>query len=447
MDFIHGDVFEGDEKECTLAVGEKYLSQSTEVLEESCNSSHRIKGRSKISDPMYQRALQGKGVYGVQLFDFERKVNVDDGSIVWGGGYWVPEYLAKIDPDVIDASTNDTTVNYSTTHSVAVFALDVRSNKTPWPKGKDNVIKKPASYSSNRSMMNIPALDFLGAHQWEWFQSALSNSHARVNIIVSGLQVHPDRGYDGNLVEEWSKFPESRNMLYDMILNSGAKSPLLISGDVHMSQLLRKDCIRTRDIQKLNSESDTQPPKRPLIEVTASGMTHSWGTSFSSQPKHHTWPLWPYSHLVSTVFMQICHFVCPWNDIITSKMGKKEEFAQMVGLTGKQYYLGLNFAEIEFDFADDDSALDEGSGAITVRIFGKNENESPKLEARWTFDQLSGVSSLPGMTAKIENFLTVGIDQAADWICVPYRGLPSAVHCSAAIAIQVVVFCFQCSAE
>lgn len=421
MDFIYGGIDEDKDSRC-----------STEEKEGS--SSHQRKGRSKFNDPMYQRSLDGKGVYGVQVFDFSRQVNIGDGNNVWGGGHWVPEYEAMIDPDVVIVK-NETTVNYSTTHSVAVFALDVRSNKTPWPKGKHHG-NNPTAYSSSSSSIDVPALDFLGVEQWEWLKSALANSHATVNVIVSGLQVHTDRfPNDGNVVEEWSKFPESRDMLYDMILNSHVKSPLLISGDVHMSQFLRKDCVRSMDVQKLNNdETKSQPPKRSLIEVTTSGMTHSWGTSFSSQPKHHTWPLWPYSYLVSRTFMTLCHFVCPWNEIITRNMGQEGDLA-----AGKQYYLGLNFAELEFDFANEEDNSD--SGAVRVRIFGKKENEPPKLEARWTFEQLSGATNLPGMTAKVQDFVSLG-KETSDWVCVPYRGLPSALHYYTAIVIQFVVFCF-----
>ena len=184
-------------------------------------------------------------------------------------------------------------------------------------------------------------------------------------------------------------------------------------------------------------EQVSTPPKRSLIEITTSGMTHSWGTSFSSQPKHHTWPLWPYSYLVSRTFMTICHFICPWNEIIVRKMGNNDDDAAQLG---KQFYLGLNFAEIEFNFTDDEKDAPD-RGALTVRIFGKKGHEPPKLEARWTFDQLSGLTNIePEMTAKLRDFVSSG-REASDWVCVPYRGLPSAAHYYAAIAIQFVVFC------
>jgi hypothetical protein len=72
---------------------------------------------------------------------------------------------------------------------------------------------------------------------------------ARDIMIVSGLQIHPERfPNDGNVVKEWSKFPESRQLLYDMVLNSGARGPIFVTGDVHMAQILRKDCVKSADI-------------------------------------------------------------------------------------------------------------------------------------------------------------------------------------------------------
>ena len=75
----------------------------------------------------------------------------------------------------------------------------------------------------------------------EWLQAALAKSRATANAIVSGMQIHPERfPSDGNVVEEWSKFPKARQLqlLYDTVLNSGARSPLLVSGGVHMAQAL-----------------------------------------------------------------------------------------------------------------------------------------------------------------------------------------------------------------
>jgi len=170
--------------------------ESTSQQQASKNGSY---DRQKANDPMYQRALKGKGVYGVQLFDFSKTKNDHTSNknnhILWGDGYWVPESVAQIDPDVItsDNISSSETPGYSTTHSVAIFALDVRSNKTPWPKGKQIHTESTIQDTNSSSSNNIPILDFLGEQQWLWFEQALNNSHATVNIIVSGLQVHPGK--------------------------------------------------------------------------------------------------------------------------------------------------------------------------------------------------------------------------------------------------------------
>jgi hypothetical protein len=46
------------------------------------------------------------------------------------------------------------------------------------------------------------------------------------------------------------------------------KAPILVSGDVHMAEYLRRDCKQITQLTKMRS----------LVEVTTSGMTHAWGT-------------------------------------------------------------------------------------------------------------------------------------------------------------------------
>ena len=412
------------------------------------------RGRKKDDDPMYQRALQGKGVYGVQLFDFSRdtnKTSMHKDGLLWGNGYWVPEHDAKIDPDVKADESNKSELSYSTTHSVAIFVLDVRSNKTPWPK------KNRHSSASTEHETLETNYDFLGTNQWKWFEEALSNSKATINIIVSGLQIHPNRfPNDGNIVEEWSKFPSSQQKLYDTVLDSDAKNPLFVSGDVHMSQILRKDCIRRSDMKLIqHGENTLSLLSRPLIEVTTSGLTHSWGTSFSSQPKHHTWPLKPYSYFVSRTFMTIAHHVMPWRDLLIhpaedAEYAKKE--GRNSGKVGKQFDLGLNFGEFEFSFQDKGNNQMPQDGSVTLRIFGTGQ--SPKLEMRWTFDELSGKVAMPGMTASPEDFTTLeqyyalhnnelssSIRKSDPWICVPYRGIPTTATIYATNSLMFLVFC------
>ena len=196
VNFLYSGVADSDSNVCTQDMhnNDNVCEESTNQKQESNNESYR----HKTDDPMYKRVLNGKGVYGVQLFDFSKTKNDYtsnkniNNNILWGNGYWVPESVAQIDPDVMITSNNissSQTPSYSTTHSVAIFALDVRSNKTPWPKGKQ--IHTESTKQDTNSFM--PTLDFLGEEQWLWFKQALNNSHATVNIIVSGLQVHPGK--------------------------------------------------------------------------------------------------------------------------------------------------------------------------------------------------------------------------------------------------------------
>ena len=459
MDFLYSDVlnrYVPDVCESSTSIVRDNASVcGTPSNLQSSESNTRI--RSKHNDPMYQRALHGKGVYGVQLFDFSRNVDTAsieiDQGIFWGRGYWVPEKEAMIDPDVTNTIDNSTRPTYSTTHSVAIFVLDVRSNKTPWPKKHHSTTSLPEF--TDQISHDVPIEDFLGIEQWAWFKSALTNSHATINIIVSGLQIHPNRfPNDGNIIEEWSKFPQAQQLLYDTVLNSNVSSPLFVSGDVHMSQILRRDCIRSKDI--VNDRWNMQSVIRPLIEVTTSGLTHSWGTSFSSQPKHHRWPLKYYSYFISRTFMTIAHYIAPWTDLIirsTEDAKMEEEEGRGGGKVGKQFELGLNFAEFEFDFGDNHldgyGDLRRTKGAVTVRIFGKEADVSPKLEMRWTFDQLSGNDVMPGMTASKNDFLSVNKERninsnrtpsKEEWVCVPYRGLPPSFMVYASNLMMFVVF-------
>ena len=448
VDFLYASVSEEMSKEC--APIENGRGEGDDV----CRAGEER--RSKWEDPMYQRSLEGKGVYGVQLFDFSRPSERKNGNVLWGGGYWVPEREAMIDPDVLSEDDGNATGQYSTTHSVAIFALDVRSNKTPWPKGTQKHADGQnctIDDAQSGSSIKAPLFDLLGQEQWEWFQSALDNSRAAVNVIVSGLQIHPERfPNDGNIVEEWSKFSESRQLLYDTILNSGVNAPLLISGDVHMSQFMRKDCARSSEVMDEARKAHLQT--RPLLEITTSGLTHSWGNSFSSQPKNHRWPLKPYNYFVSPTFMTVAHLVNPWNDILVrTEEDSRREMEDLAaiegqndpkeapgGRTGLQYYLGLNFAELEFHFAERG-----GGGAVTARVFGTQPNDPPKLESSWTFDQLSGKTSLPGVTATAQDFSAAAHQHSHvdhHWTCVPHRGLAPPYHYYAANAVMFLTFCF-----
>jgi len=267
--------------------------------------------------------------------------------------------------------------------------LDARTNKTPWSDGFRAWVP---NYNG----------DFLGERQWEWFESSIRKSNASVNIIVNGLQVHSYRHPNSNAAELWSHFPKSRQRLYDAILQDNVKAPMILSGDVHMAQFLRKDCIKSSDINKSDAKI------RPLIEFTSSGMTHSWGTCFASSEKFHkTWKYYPL-HFFSKSLMTLCHSIFPMPDLMVSK--KKEYGRKGLNLfgnggaenakTGQQYSLELNFGEIEFDWK---------AKTVMIRAIGKDTGAPPLLSASFSFSQLEGIETIPGRTADIATTKKRGI--------------------------------------
>lgn len=192
---------------------------------------------------MEQRAAAGKGIYGVKVFDFRRPF----------GEELLSDDEAALEPLVLLPNHSDVPPLLLSDRSVAIFVIDCRSNKDPWKTGI------PQKY-----WVDYEA-DFLGAEQWEWLQTSLSRSTATVNVVVQGLQVHADRYFDGNMVEDWSRFPLAQHKLYQTILQSNVSAPVLVSGDVHMAELLRKDCRRRISTRNFSAA-------QMLLEVTVSGM-------------------------------------------------------------------------------------------------------------------------------------------------------------------------------
>jgi alkaline phosphatase D len=97
----------------------------------------------------------------------------------------------------------------------------------------------------------------LGDAQWKWLENELKTSTARVNFIVSGIQILPTE----HAYEKWANFPQEREKLLNLIANSGVQNPILMSGDRHIAEIMKL--------------VDPRFPKG-LYEVTASGLTHTW---------------------------------------------------------------------------------------------------------------------------------------------------------------------------
>ena len=75
---------------------------------------------------------------------------------------------------------------------------------------------------------------------------------------MTGTQVLPT---DKMLQEKWSNFPNERKRLLDTIRNSGREGVIILSGDVHYSELMSLHCKGVTNY--------------PLFEFTSSGISHS----------------------------------------------------------------------------------------------------------------------------------------------------------------------------
>jgi len=346
---------------------------------------------------MSQRALAGHGVYGVKVFDFSRPEGHNE----------VPEEEAGIDPDASFDEIHPLVPSYSN-QTVAVFVLDVRTNKTPWKKGSAAL---QLDYDG----------DFLGERQWQWFETSIRRSRASVNVVVTGLQVHANRHPDGNIAEAWEPFPRAQQRIYDLLLQDGVESPILISGDVHMAQLMRKDCVRQGDGKA-----------RSLVEMTTSGMTHSWGTTSSRPLGDETGrPTFVERHeaFVKTGMVNMLHRVCPWTDVMKSD-GKQstdglyENGGGEGAKQGLQFSLLKNFGELEFDWEE---------RTVALRAFGEEQDGPPLLMAKMSMDSLSGRTGvLPGSRVSSKDFEKEAKFRHpaadGDWICINHRGRDSQLH-------------------
>lgn len=109
--------------------------------------------------------------------------------------------------------------------------------------------------------------DMLGEEQMAWLQQELKSSDAQLNLIVSGTQVLPE----DHKYEKWANFPETRDTLFNFIRENKIPGVIFISGDRH--------------IHEISVKNDADTPY-PFVEVTSSGLTHSW-KNFPGEPNRY----------------------------------------------------------------------------------------------------------------------------------------------------------------
>ena len=342
---------------------------------------------------IYQRAVLGKGVYGVQFYDFTKLP----------GEQLLSDQAAGLDPDVVPVPPT-TTAGEISPKTVAIWILDVRSHKTPFPT------KPSQRYKPDKSGQ------ILGVSQWTWFEEAISRSNAAVNIIVQGFPVHAYNFLDGNslLGESWSNYPYEQQRLYQAIMKSNAQIPILISGHVDLAQYLRKDCQQLQNVPGSQQMEFSAGTTRPLLELTTSGMTHSWGTRnrLCSRPQSSIFCRISYLAFVFRAALRWQHDTAPWNSLVVDDNNIKR----------KLFSLDLNFAEIEVDW---------NQQQLQFQWLGAQGQSL--MSSTWSFSAFSQ-GNVPTKTTNAEYVRTrnklfaVGSGKNDTWICVPYRGLADPKH-------------------
>ena len=112
-----------------------------------------------------------------------------------------------------------------------------------------------------------PGGDILGEDQWVWFESEIENSDADIHLIANGIQLIPeDHEY-----EKWANFPTARNRFFNLLKKYKLSNVILLSGDRHLGEF---------------SKIKFQDSGIELLEITSSGMTHSY-SSFTGEPNRH----------------------------------------------------------------------------------------------------------------------------------------------------------------
>jgi hypothetical protein len=146
--------------------------------------------------------------------------------------------------------------------------------------------------------------------------------------------------------------------------------------------------------------------RRSLLEMTTSGLTHSWSTYFCAapSPKCQSW----YTTFPTRNAMKLGYLINPWSEVIVSK---GDEGAK----SGLQYILDRNFGELEFDW---------DKRSVQVRIFGIEE-EQPLLSIPWRMESHKQTH------------------RSTSWQCVNYRGSVNILHKRNANLVSVgIIFLF-----
>lgn len=201
----------------------------------------------QLQNPDYQQLIQSTEVIGT--WD-DHDYGLNNGGAEYVGKEASQDALLDFLGVPQDASIRDQEGVYNV-HSyeaegikIKVILLDVRYHR-------DSLISTDSGYTPNEEGT------ILGAAQWAWLESQLTNSDADVHLIGSGFQIlsaqHP--------YEKWANFPGEQERLLKLIAKTKPRGAVLLSGDRHIAEV---------------SEIDVSGLSYPVRDITTSGLTHSY---------------------------------------------------------------------------------------------------------------------------------------------------------------------------
>ncbi len=134
---------------------------------------------------------------------------------------------------------------------IEIIALDTRYFRSRL-NGKKNAYKPNIN----------PKATILGKEQWDWFESSIANSTAKVIIILSSIQVlATDHPY-----EKWANFPLERNKLIRILSEaSKEKRIIVVSGDRHRSGIYQNNFFIEITASSLNKPGSKFNESDPFL--------------------------------------------------------------------------------------------------------------------------------------------------------------------------------------
>lgn len=180
-----------------------------------------------------------------------------------------------------DFGQNNAGAEYPLKSQTAILALDFMDVPAEDPRRKRDGIYGAYDFGpegkrvkvilfDNRYFASNPQkenADLLGQTQRDWLEQELKKSTAQVHIFVSGTQIiSQDHRW-----EKWANFPADHTWFLNLLETLSIPGALILSGDRHIHEL------SVREDLKLNY---------PLIDLTSSGLTHSW-EEFGGEPNRY----------------------------------------------------------------------------------------------------------------------------------------------------------------